>query len=139
MSQKKKKKRGASGQLQKGQSWEENVPADGAELKEQVQKGFGAGLRDAAEWEGKGVMDQRSYQRFREVKGKPKKGQNGERRGLRAKRRLEAGLKRGRTEGETGQRKRERMNETAQQCQRGGGVERKPQEHWTELGPAGQH
>lgn len=29
------------------------------------------------------------------------------------------------------------MNEIAQQCQRGGGVHRKPQARWAELGPQG--
>lgn len=37
------KDRWASGQLQKGQSWEENVRADGTELS-RCKKGSGAGL-----------------------------------------------------------------------------------------------
>lgn len=80
-------------------------------MKEQAQKGLGASLRCRMGREG-GDGSETSYRRFTEVKDKSKKDQNEEDRTWR--KRLEAGLTQRSTEGETGQRKPEQMNGTAQ-------------------------
>ena len=106
-------------------------------MKEQVQKGFGASLRCRMGREG-GDASETSYRRFSEVKDKSKKGQNEEDRPWRN--RLEAGLTQRSTEGETGQRKPEQMNGTAQKRankevgKRGNGKEKNT---GAELGTAG--